>query len=309
MASSFIQRLFKRTAKTQSVCLEILPDGIAWFCGSHSASVSDGQTGFLACPPAKRAPLLADLVAQQGWAGAHTTVVLPLDQYSVFQLERPDGLNDHDLADALRWKLKDLLDYSPSNAVCDVFEFPQDASRGRGHLVNVVAARKSLAKELVELVSSAGLELRRVDVAELALRNFAARMDTSGRGMALVHLRDGYGQMVVCKGPVLYLSRRLDVSSAELRDAGSQENAVQSLALEMQRSLDYFESQLGQVPPRAICLVARDAMLPLTAMVSSYVAAGIEAVDWAAQGLTEPLDSRCLVAWSAALPIPEAQPR
>ncbi|WP_235937588.1 biogenesis protein MshI [Marinobacter caseinilyticus] len=288
------------------MCLEILPDGIAWFCGNHSAA---DQSGFLACPPAKRAPLLADLVAQQGWTGAPTTVVLPLDQYSVFQLERPDGLSDHDLADALRWKLKDLLDYSPSNAVCDVFDFPHDASRGRGHLVNVVSARKTLAKELVALVSDAGLELKRVDVAELALRNFAAQMDTSGRGMALVHLRDGYGQMVICKGPVLYLSRRLDVSAEDLRDAGRQESAVQSLALEMQRSLDYFESQLGQVPPRSVRLVARDTKLPLASMISNYVAAGIETVDWGAQGLTEPLDSRCLVAWSAALPVAEAPSR
>lgn len=54
--------------------------------------------------------------------------------------------------------------------------------------------------------------------------------------------------MIVCKGETLYLSRRLDVTSDDLRDAARQENAVQSLALEMQRSLDYYESQLGQVP-------------------------------------------------------------
>ncbi len=310
MASSLIQRFFKRTAKTRSVCLEIRPDGIAWCSDGNASLAMPGQScGFISCPPAKRLASLQGLAAEHGWESALTTLVLPLDQYSVFQLDRPEGLSDGDLADALRWKLKDLLDYSPSDSVCDVFPFPLDAARGRGELVNVVAARKSMVAELVALVNDAGMVLRRVDIAELALRNFASRMDVDQRGVALVHLRDSYGQMVISKGPVLYLSRRLDVSAEDLRDASRQEGAVQSLALEMQRSLDYYESQLGQVPPRVIRLVARDAMLPLASMVSSYVATGVETIDWSAQGLDEPLDSRCLAAWSAGLALQEATAR
>lgn len=292
------------------MCLEIRPDGIAWSSsGSASTTRVVQPCGFVACPPAKRLVSLHGLAAQHGWEGAFTTLILPLDQYSVFQLDRPEGLSESDLADALRWKLKDLLDYSPSESVCDVFPFPVDAARGRGELVNVVAARKSLVSELITLVTEAGLVPKRVDIAELALRNFASRMDVEERGVALVHLRDSYGQMVISKGPILYLSRRLDVSAEDLRDASRQENAVQSLALEVQRSLDYYESQLGQVPPRIIRLVARDAMLPLASMVSSYVATSVETVDWSAQGLDEPLDSRCLAAWSAALPEREALTR
>mgnify|MGYP007000448125 CR=1 len=70
------------------------------------------------------------------------------------------------------------------------FAFPEDASRGRGPLVNVVTARKSLVQELMALVDGGGLELVRVDIAELALRNLASRMDTANRGVALVHLRE-----------------------------------------------------------------------------------------------------------------------
>jgi MSHA biogenesis protein MshI len=255
--------------------------------------------------PAKRREALESLVNEQGWAGAPAVVVLPIDQYQVFQVERPEGIEDNELADALKWKLKDFLDFSPSDAVSDVFAFPEDASRGRGPLVNVVTARKSLVQELMALVDGGGLELVRVDIAELALRNLASRMDTANRGVALVHLRERYGQMVVCRGDTLYLSRRLDVSYDDLRDAGRQENAVQSLALEIQRSMDYFESQLGQVPPATIRLVARDSMLPLTSMLSSYVAASIETVAWPEFGLEQDLDSRCLPAWSAGLVVGE----
>ncbi len=293
-----LQKLIHRKPSGQPVCLEVRPDGIAW----ARAAASPGQSlGFVECVSAQRHDTLSKLVDDQGWAGVPAVLVLPIDQYQVFQVERPEGVEDSELADALKWKLKDFLDFSPADAVSDVFAFPEDASRGRGPLVNVVAARKSLVRELIGLVADAGLELDRIDIAELALRNLAARLDQSNRGVALVHLRDRYGQMVICQGDTLYLSRRLELSYDDLRDASSQEGAVQSLALEIQRSMDYFESQLGQVPPSTIQLVARDSVLPLNSMLSSYMAAGIEVPEWSQFGLSGALDSRCLPAWSAAL--------
>jgi MSHA biogenesis protein MshI len=294
VARSFITKFLQRSGKRQRVYLEVRPDGIAW-------AESGGAAGFSDCSPAKRESVLGSLCSERGWAGADTTLIIPLDQYQVFQLERPEGIDESELGDALKWKLKDFLDFNPSNAVSDVFAFPEDASRGRGNLVNVVAARKSLVSGLVTLVENCGLALVSIDIAELALRNLIPRIDPDHRGAALVHMRERFGQMIVCKGQTLYLSRRLDVTSDDLRDASSQENAVQSLALEMQRSLDYYESQLGQVPPAVIRLVARDNVLPLSSMLASYVAADVETLDWKLFDLDQALDSRCLVAWSASL--------
>jgi MSHA biogenesis protein MshI len=278
----------------------VRPDGIAW-------ASADGETGFIECSSARREPELSVVAARQDWAGARATLVLPLDQYQVFQLERPEGVDESELGDALKWKLKDFLDFSPSEAVSDVFPFPEDASRGRGDLVNVVAARKSLVRELVDLVNACGLELASIDIAELALSHLVARLDPSNRGAALVHMRGRYGQMVVGKGKTLYLSRRLDVSVDDLHDASQQENAVQSLALEMQRSLDYYESQLGQMPPAKIRFVTQDTALPLSSMLGSYLASGVEALDWSELGLDEPVDNRCLTVWSAQLSVHEGR--
>lgn len=299
MSESFLKRLFQRSSRQGVLSLEVRVDGLAWSYSSGRAV----SHGFLEGPSARRQAMLDELVRQHDWSGARARLILPMDQYQVFQLDRPDAIADDELADALRWKLKDLLEYSPAEAVCDVFPFPQDASRGRGELINVVAARKSLAGELVKLVENAGLELERIDIAELALRNLAASLDTSGNGVALVHLREHYGQMVICRGESLYLSRKLDVSSESLRDAAQQDSAVQSLALEIQRSLDYFESQLGQIPPRRIYLVARDNVMPLAPMLSSYVAVSVESFDATEMGLDESLDSRCLPAWGGALAV------
>lgn len=297
VSESFLKRFFQRGKRQGVLSLEVRADGLAW---SYSASGS-ARHGFLEGPPARRQTMLDELVSANGWNGLRARLVLPMDQYQVFQLDRPEAITDDELADALRWKLKDLLEYSPTEAVCDVFPFPEDASRGRGELVNVVAARKTLAGELVKLIENAGLALESIDIAELALRNLASTLDEQGNGVALVHLRESYGQMVICRGESLYLSRKLDVSSESLRDAAQQDHAVQSLALEIQRSLDYFESQLGQIPPRRIYLVARDSVMPLAPMLSSYVAVSVESFDASELGLNEALDSRCLPAWGGAL--------
>jgi MSHA biogenesis protein MshI len=295
---NLITAFLRRSGKRQRVYLEVRSDGIAW-------AEFAGLTGFLECSPAKRKRALGSLSSERGWAGADTTIILPPDQYQVFQLARPEGINESELGDALKWKLKDFLDFNLANAVSGVFPFPEDASRGRGNLLNVVAARKSLVSELVALVENCGLALVSINIAELALRNLAPRIDPDRRGAALVHMRERFGQMIVCKGGVLYLSRQLDVTSDDLRDASSQEAAVQSLALEMQRSLDYYESQLGQVPPAVIRLVAPDNALPLPSMLATYVAATVKTLDWAHFGLKEPLDSRCLIAWAASLAMVE----
>lgn len=300
MIQGFITKITGRSSRRQGIFLEVRPDGIAW-------ATSGGESGFIECSSARREQELSAAVDQHGWADASVTLVLPLDQYQVFQLERPEGVEESELGDALKWKLKDFLDFSPSDAVSDVFPFPQDASRGRGDLVNVVAARKSLVRELVDLVNACGLELVAIDIAELALSHLVARLDENKRGAALVHMRGRYGQMVVGKGSTLYLSRRLDVSVDDLHDASQQENAVQSLALEMQRSLDYYESQLGQVPPAKIRFVTQNTALPLSSMLGSYLASGVEALEWSDLGLEDPIDSRCLAAWSAGLSNPEGK--
>ena len=50
----------------------------------------------------------------------------------------------------------------------------------------------------------------------------------------------------------LYLTRRLDADMEGLGDPDRRGATGQQLALEVQRSLDYVESQLGQVPPRRL---------------------------------------------------------
>lgn len=262
-----------------SLGLELASGGIAWARASdrhHSL-----ETGYVEVDPAARGEALQELIAEHALKGAVTNLVLSQDQYQIFQAERPP-VEASELAEAIRWKLGELLDYPANEAVIDTFPFPDDATRDRGQLINAVCAHQDLIRGHVDLVSEAGLELNRIDVAELALRNLLAYADPEGRGAALLYLSENHGHMVFCRGNMLYMARRIEVSLDQLRDATTQEQAVQALALEMQRSLDYFESQLRQVPPGRIQVAGHPEALPLAGMLTTNVTADVVDFDWQA---------------------------
>ena len=61
---------------------------------------------------------------------APTVSVLDPDSYRLLLVEAPDVPAD-ELRAAVRWRVKDLIDFHVDDAVIDVFEMPQHARGGR----------------------------------------------------------------------------------------------------------------------------------------------------------------------------------
>lgn len=297
-----IKNPFATGRKSVRLGLEVHSEGLAWACRRGPAASL--ESGFVSCAPAQRQQQLSALVGELGIKGAMVNLVLPPGQYQVFQVEKP-RVEPDELADAVRWKLKDLLDYRLDDAVVDTFAFPAAAARGRGQLLNAVSARKGMVQEQIALVKGAGLRLERIDIADLALRNLLLGRVPENRSTALVYLREQQGVLIFARGGMLYMARRLDISLEQLRGAGSQEQAVQSLGLEIQRSMDYFESQLRQIPPRAVQITGYPQALPLADMLSGNLGVEVTEFDW--QPLMEDAgpELRSCLAIGAILPVPE----
>ena len=277
MIPDFLKRPFTKKQQGVSLGLELASGGIAWAIAARGNQ--EIQTGFVEVDAGSRPQALQKLVAEHTLKGAGVNLVLSQDQYQIFQAERPP-VEANELAEAVRWKLGELLDYPANEAVIDIFPFPDDATRDRGQLINAVCAHQQLIGGHVELVREVDLELNRIDVAELALRNLLSYADPEGRGAALLYLSENHGHMVFCRGSMLYMARRIEISLTQLRDAARQEQTVQALALEMQRSLDYFESQLRQVPPGRIQVAGHPEHLPLAGMLTTNVTAEVTDFDW-----------------------------
>lgn len=171
--------------------------------------------------------------------------VLTPSAYSMLLVEAPD-VAEEELRAAVRWRIKDLLDFHIDDAVIEVFQMPQQGRGGPTRMMYAIAAREHEVRRRVDDAAEAGLSLGVIDVLELSLRNIATLLDTDGRGVALLYEYDKGGILLLVRHGVLYLARHIDTGTEQLEMGEMRAALVDGLALEVQRSLDYYESHYEQ---------------------------------------------------------------
>ncbi|MFP3873016.1 MAG: hypothetical protein ACLFV1_01070 [Thiohalophilus sp.] len=214
---------------------------------------------------AERPQVLARLLAQEPLAGMRVSTLLNVGEFELQLIEAPD-VTPEELRAAVRWRIKDRLDFPLDEAVLDVFPIPGQQERGRPPMVYVVAARQAQVKRYIDALETAGGDLCCVDIPELAQRNLAIRLAEDARGVAMLSLGPDAALLTLTCGGVLYLAREIDVGYRVLEGAPparegkagalqlaeslspDQRRALETLVLEVQRSLDYFESHFGLAP-------------------------------------------------------------
>ncbi len=189
------------------------------------------------------------------WAEKHhllnstCNVVLAAEHYQLLLVEAPD-VPDEEMREAVKWRIKELIAIPVEDAVIDVFALPADASRAGKKMVYVVVAERSRVLDIIAMVQASGLRLNAIDTEVLALRNLLIGSEET-RAIAVVRLRQGSGEVSIFRDANLYLSRHFQLAyNAGLLD----DIPADALALEVQRSFDYFERQMGQAPPSILYL-------------------------------------------------------
>jgi MSHA biogenesis protein MshI len=175
--------------------------------------------------------------------------LLQRQQYQCITLDAPADVPRADWAAAVRWRLKDTVDYPVDTAAVDVLAVPEGTSyRAQAQLI-AVAAADSQVRPLVDLANDAGMPWQAIDVTETALRNLSALVEPDGRAQALLHCQDNHATLVVTFGGELLSTRQLDLSLAwpDNSDADARTQAYDQAGLELQRTLDGIERAFGQV--------------------------------------------------------------
>lgn len=166
-------------------------------------------------------------------------------EYQLLSVDAPNVPSD-ELKTAIRWRLKDMLDFHIDDATIDVFDVPADKNAPvRNHSMYAVVARNQLIEQRQALFTSAKIPLTVIDVPEMAQRNISALLEPEGRGIALLSFDANGGLLTVTYGQELYLSRRIDVNLQQLQqsDADQKTACYDRITLELQRSLDHFDRQ------------------------------------------------------------------
>jgi MSHA biogenesis protein MshI len=190
------------------------------------------------------------MVADLSMASMHCSLLLAQNEYQLLQLEKPN-VPANELKQAIRWKLKDMIEYPVEQATIDVIDIPNDPSNtNRQSYVYAIAAKNELIGTYIQnLIETSGSGLEAIDIPELAQRNIAAYLEQPGRGLAMLSINSNGGLLTFTSGGELYHARHIELDTKQMQSEDSEKKSsiFERLSLEIQRSLDNFERQFPYI--------------------------------------------------------------
>ncbi len=209
---------------------------------------------------------LQNLVKNKHLQQVECTSALDFGAYSLLLVEAAE-VPASELRAAMRWRVRELIDFPVDDSVIDVFDVPPQKKAGN-RMVYVVAARTAVVKQRVDQLLEAGLKLDIVDIPELCFRNIACLLPEDAGGVAFICLARQRGMLTLTHQGTLYFSRRLQTGTEILwrpeldqlrRDDDDQltveiKEWLDSIIIELQRSLDYYDSNFSAPPITGVVL-------------------------------------------------------
>jgi MSHA biogenesis protein MshI len=235
--------------------------------GSASATIRQTKSGkpvlehcgfYPLAPGQEMQTNLKNLVQDRGLDKAACATLLDIGDYQLLMVEAPE-VPQTELKAAIRWRIRDLIDFHIDDAVLDVFDTPPSGARAVQEHLYVVVSRSALVKERIETLQSAGTALEVIDIPELALRNIAAQLEQDINGQAMLFFNADQGLITLTRDATLYLARSMDIGYQQLL---ATPELVDRLALEIQRSMDYYDRHFQQAPITSITLCPLPEVLP-----------------------------------------------
>lgn len=186
---------------------------------------------------------LKAMIDQHGLKGGQARVLTGLADYQMLLVEAPP-VQQAELAEALKWKVKDLLAQPVEQSIVDGFLLPEDAFRGRQKMAYAVATKRETMQSMASSLEGAGLHIQSISIAEIALLPLLEGQDEHPALVLILGNQGGFIAMIAEQR--IYLVRQLDIVQSSLDTGGDTSAEFEKLVLEIQRSRDYFESQMGK---------------------------------------------------------------
>ena len=292
--------LFFSRKKHSMLGVDFLPTGIAvaQVVKSPGAVAMLRHSEFLPSQGRQaQAGALREWVSRHGLRRAACYCLLRDTDYDINLVERPE-VDESELAQAMTWRIRDLVSYDVASAVVDIYPMPVSAKNNRQQ-VSVVSADESVVGDYVDTIGAAGLRLEVIDVHDLVSANLPVVRQGQERSQAILSLGEEGGMLNLFHDTDLYVSRRFKIGISRLASANAEDPAAyDDLLLEIQRSMDYYESYYGNGSVPSLRVFPR---LPVTEKMALYlqnlVAYDVDFIEMDG----DPPDFHCFHAYCAAL--------
>lgn len=179
--------------------------------------------------------VLSQVLEKKGLKKKSCVCLLEPHQYQTFLLEKPNVPN-HELKEAIRWRVAELIDYPIQEACLDYLELPCKVGLDTS-MIYIVVSKVMDVQRALDTATAVGLKPKTIEIPETALRYYIHQNQKSRVSKVLVVFYEQYTYLIITKHLDLLLMRRLECSYQEILTNST--CMAQTLALEIQRSLDY----------------------------------------------------------------------
>jgi MSHA biogenesis protein MshI len=274
--------LFKKKRQPGWLALSLNPDHIDLV---HIRRAANGKPEITLCNTYHRegsdVATLARLRKSLNLDQYQCTTLLKSTDYQTHPIDAPN-VPAAEMKAAVRWRVKDIIDYPIEAATVDVLDIPVDpAAPARNHSVYVITARNGAIENCIKPFKEAKIALDAIDIPDLAQRNIAALFEPADRGVAMLAFYGNDGILTFTCGGELYLARRIEVPLAQLleTDLGRRTTHFERIALELQRSFDHFDRQFRYVPIVKLLLAPLSQDTGLQQYLAANVYAPVETIE------------------------------
>ncbi len=234
----------KSTQKSGLLAVSFEPEAIR-FAHVHTGRGRPHAAQWWSVPsdPSDPASSLEREAKERGLARATCTTLLEPADYQILLVEPPKVPAD-ELKAAIRWRIKDQLEYHIDDATVDVFEVRAEGDlKGSARAMYAVATPNDVVQKRIALFQNARIPLKVIDIPEMAQRNVAALFESQDKATAMLAFSPWGGLLTISFHGELLLTRRLEVTSVQLGQKEHGDHYRERVATEITRSLDIFERQ------------------------------------------------------------------
>ncbi len=174
------------------------------------------------------------------WA---SSLVLHPSKYHTVQIDAPKVALE-ERRDAVRWQLKDQVEFSVDEASIDLITMPGPTPGSLSDRLIAVAAPAESISSWMAVYRDQRCTLDTIDIPEMAMRNLAV-LAAGDTAVALMHIGLSVTRMTIVWQGELCAFRQIELPARQLLDANAsdREAMLDRLALDIQRTVDAFVRQ------------------------------------------------------------------
>ena len=250
-----------QSQKTAGIFITSEAISLAIIDHSHSVPRLEHAQSY-SCESEQYHPVLSILAKTHHLDMLNCCFVLKPTESDFFQIEKPNVEQD-ELLYALRWSIKDLIDYDIEDVVLDYLQLPNKDT------LEVITARQQTIEKRIELMQSCECHIRSIDISSQASRNLIATMKKVDNDtiIGLLNLWENHADISVFQKGDLYINRSTTIGTDSLSYITSDEDdnhaILDNLAIELQRTFDYFESTYLQAGISNIVIISSQRQIPM----------------------------------------------